>query len=118
METRGLAGPGQIGGQASRAWIEFVLLQSHILSQPIFMNWIFYMGRWRRVQQRTQFLRVLVRYVELTSEDARNPECHMRLLTGLRCQLADLETEEAALHRRYRTVRRLVGFVFGKTRTI
>jgi hypothetical protein len=82
------------------------------------MDWIFYMGRWRRVQKRAQFLRVLVRYVELTSEDARNPECHMRLLTGLRCELADLEMEEAELFRRSRTVRRLVGFVFGKARAI
>ncbi len=77
------------------------------------------MSSWHsRAQERVELLRLLVKYLERTSENARDPESHARLLAGLRNQLDELEMELASRLRRFAPLLRVVSFVFGKARAI
>jgi hypothetical protein len=82
-------------------------------------DWILQMStRHSRAKERAKLLRFLTKYFEQTSENARDPLSHATLLAELRCQLDELESEEAARHSRFEPLFKVVGFVFGKLRAI
>ena len=84
-----------------------------------FADWICPMNRWRtHARERKELLRLLVRYFEATAGSAPDPACHKNLLAALRTQLTEIEEAEAAQVLRFRPVRRLVSFVFGRARAI
>jgi hypothetical protein len=76
------------------------------------------MSSWRRRVEERKLLRLLVNYLDMTSERAPDPASHARLLAALRQELAELEIKGAARARRFAPIYKLVGFVFGRARAV
>jgi hypothetical protein len=76
-------------------------------------DWMFAEMSWRSQAQERKLLRLLVKFFDATSELAPDPVSHARLFAAFRQELAELEMKEAA---RFRPIRKLVGFVFGRAR--